>query len=106
MEFEQTGGQTDGQTYVQTRTVCQIGAIKSKNLFFLKISLYFIEKNFKTFFLVQGVHQFPCWSFWNTFEKVVVLQTFTKKWSNRKNFENLRQTFFLLFTVAIDSLVF
>ena len=91
---------------MQTRTVYQIVAIELKTLYFLKMSFYFTKNSFKTFLLVQGFNQYPCWSFWNTYEKVVALQTYTKKWLNRKNFENFRQTFFLLFTVVIDSLVF
>ena len=83
IEFEQTDKQTDrqtdGQTHMQTRTVYQIGAIKLKISYFLKLSFYFTKNSFKTFLLVQGFNQYPCWSFWNTYEKVVALQTFTKK---------------------------
>ena len=83
IEFEQTDKQTDrqtdGQTHMQTRTVYQIGAIKSKTLYFLKMSVYFTTNSFKTFLLVQGFNQYPCWSFWNTYEKVVALQTFTEE---------------------------
>ena len=80
IEFEQTDKQmdrqTDGLTHMQTRTVYQIGAIKLKILYFLKTIFYFTKNSFKTFLLVQGFNQYPCWSIWNTYEKVVALQTF------------------------------
>ena len=79
-----TDGQTNGQTNRWTDTYAdkdciQIGAMWLKTLYFLKMSLYFTKNSFKTFLLVQGFNQYPCWSLWNTYEKVVALQTFTEK---------------------------
>ena len=70
------------------------------------MSLYFTENSFKTFLLVQGFNQYPCWSIWNTYEKVVAFQTFTKKMVKQEKFWKFEADIFYLFIVAIDSLEF